>query len=578
MSRGWTRNGRLSLLALSLTAVAAATPAPVDPPFDLVISGGHIVDGTGNPWFRGDVGIRGKRIAAIGDLSKAKAARRIDAASRVVCPGFVDMHSHASWKLLVDGRAASKVTQGITLEVEGEGESIAPVNEAFLAARRDEYERLGIKPDWRTLGDYFRRLERTPPTVNFATHIGTLNPREMVIGHADRPASKKELEQMKAIVRGAMQDGAMGLYSALMYSPDRYNRTEELIEMAKVASEYGGYYQSHIRSESDHVESAIEEVFRIAREAHIPAHVTHFKVTYQQNWGRMPQIVARIEAARKEGLDITADLYPYVRAGGSFTPLLPPWAQEGGREAIVGRLKDPATRERIKTEFTTPGAEWENEYLGAGGGPAGFSITDARGNAVAEKYQGKTLAEAAEAEKKDPRDLVLDIILAGDAGDTVLITNEDDLRYAMPRPWVGFGTDGQSVAPDGPLSNGLVHPRAYGSFPRIFEEYVRKLGLLTLEDAVRKATSLSAERLGIRDRGLLYPGFYADVVIFDPATIAERSTYEKPHQFAAGIPYVLVNGKVVVDDGKITAARPGMVVRGPGYRARPSPAAAAAKP
>jgi dihydroorotase/N-acyl-D-amino-acid deacylase len=307
-------------------------------------------------------------------------------------------------------------------------------------------------------------------------------------------------------------------------------------------------------------------VFRIAREAHIPAQVTHFKITYRQNWGRMPKIVAKIEAARREGLDITADLYPYVRAGGSFTPLLPPWAQEGGREAIVKRLKDPATRERIKGELARPTADWENEFLGAGGGPAGFAITDARDNPLAERYQGKTLAEAAEAEKKDARDVVLDIVLAGDAGMTVLITNEDDMRYAMARPWVGFGSDGETVAPDGPLSGGLVHPRAYGTYPRIFGEYVRKLRLLTLEEAVRKATSLSAQRLGIRDRGLLRDGFYADIVVFDPATIAERATYEAPHQFAVGIPYVLVNGEVVVDDGRITSARPGMVVRGPGYR------------
>jgi dihydroorotase/N-acyl-D-amino-acid deacylase len=531
-----------------------------------VIAGGRIVDGAGNPWYRGDVGIRGKRIAAIGNLSGASARRRIDAAGRIVSPGFIDMHSHASWKLLIDGRASSKVTQGITLEVEGEGESIAPMNDAFVAARRDSYERFGMKPDWRSLGDYFRRLESTPPAVNFATHIGTLNPREMVVGHADRPASKDELERMKAIVREAMEDGALGLYSALMYSPDRYNRTEELIELAKVASEYGGYYQSHIRSESDAVGKALDEVFRIAREARIPAQITHFKVTYRQNWGRMPKIVAKIEAARREGLDITADVYPYVRAGGSFTPLLPPWAQEGGREAIVRRLKDPATRERIKAELATPTADWENEFLGAGGGPAGFAITGARGNAVVERYLGKTLAEVAEAEKKDARDVVLDIILAGDAGMTVLITNEDDLRYAMAQPWVGFGTDGESVAPDGPLSGGLVHPRAYGTLPRVFGEYVRNLGLMSLEEAVRKASSLSAQRLGIRDRGLVREGFYADVVVFDPATVAERATYENPHQFAVGIPYVLVNGEVVVDDGRITSARPGMVVRGPGYR------------
>ncbi|MGH9334906.1 MAG: N-acyl-D-amino-acid deacylase family protein, partial [Vicinamibacteria bacterium] len=494
--------------------------------------------------------------------------RRIDAGGKVVCPGFIDMHSHASWKLLVDGRAASKITQGVTLEIEGEGESLAPLTDAMVEDRRKEYERFGIEPDWRSLDDYFRRFERTPPTVNFATYIGTVNPRVMVVGYDDRPATPEELSRMKDVVREAMEDGALGIYSALMYSPDRFNRTEELVEMAKVAAEYGGVYQSHIHSESDAVESALDEVFRIAREAEIPGHITHFKVTYKQNWGRMPAVLERIEEARRSGLDITADLYPYVRAGGGFTPLLPPWAQDGGPSRILERLRDPATRERIKEELATPTAAWENEYHGANGGPEGFSITDARGNPALEPYEGKTLAEVAELEGKDPRDVVLDLILAGDAGMTVLITSEDDLRLAMQRPWVAFGSDGETVAPDGPLSEGLVHPRGYGTYPKILGEYVREFGLLRLVEAIRIATSFPAQRLGIRDRGLLREGFYADVVVFDPETVIDSATYEKPHQFAKGISHVLVNGEVVVDEGRITEARPGMALRGPGYRVR----------
>jgi dihydroorotase/N-acyl-D-amino-acid deacylase len=525
-----------------------------------------VVDGAGNPWFRADVGIRGHRIAAIGDLSGAPADRRIDANDQIVCPGFIDMHSHASWGLLVDSRAASKITQGVTLEIEGEGESVAPLNDAMVEARRKEYARYGIDPDWRSLDEYFRRFERTPSTVNFATYIGTVNPREMVIGYDDRPATAEELARMKDIVREAMEDGALGIYSALMYSPDRFNRTEELVEMAKVAAEYGGVYQSHIRSESDAVESAIEEVFRIAREAGIPGHLTHFKVTYKQNWGRMPVILEKIESARRSGLDITADLYPYVRAGGGFTPLLPPWAQDGGPAKIRERLQDPATRERIKEELSKPAAAWENEYFGAGGGPQGFSITDARGNEALKGYEGKTLAEVARMEGKDPRDMVLDLILAGDAGMTVLITSEDDLRVAMQRSWVAFGSDGETVAPDGPLSEGLVHPRGYGTYPKILGEYVRELGLIGLEEAIRKATSLPAQRLGIRDRGLLREGFHADVVVFDPATVIDTATYQKPHRFAKGISHVIVNGEVVVDEGRITEARPGRALRGPGYR------------
>lgn len=553
-------------LAAILAEAAAATQPPVDVRFDLIVANGRIVDGTGNPWYRADVGIRGKKIAAVGDLAGAEAARRIDAGDRIVCPGFIDMHSHASWGLLVDGRAASKITQGVTLEIEGEGESVAPLDDAMVERRRKEYVRFGVDPTWRSLDEYFRRWERTPATLNFATYLGTQNAREMCVGFDDRPARPDELDCMRKLTESAMQDGALGIYSALMYSPDRFNRTEELIEMAKVAARYGGVYQSHIRSESNAVDAALDEVFRIAREAEIPAHITHFKVTYTQNWGRMPAILEKVERARKAGLDVTADLYPYVRAGGGFTPLLPPWAQEGGRSEIERRLKDPATRERIKQELATPTSAWENEYYGAGGGPEGFSITDARGNSALKKYEGRTLAAVAAAEGKDPRDVVLDIILAGDAGMTVLITSEDDLRLAIQRPWMAFGSDGQTVAPDGPLSEGLVHPRGYGTYPKILGEYVRELGLLRLEDAIRKATSLPAQRLGLRDRGLLGEGHHADVVVLDPATIIDRATYEKPHQFAEGIAYVLVNGEVVLDQGRITQARPGMVVRGAGHR------------
>jgi N-acyl-D-amino-acid deacylase len=553
------------VMAVLVIAVAVLDASPAQQRYDVIIEKGRVVDGTGNPWFRADVGIQNGRIAALGDLSRARAGRRIDAADKVVSPGFIDMHSHASWKLLLDRRAASKITQGVTLEIEGEGQSVAPMNDAMIALRREEFARFRVDPDWRSLDDFFRRLERTPPAVNFATYLGTENVREMVVGFDDRAATAEELERMRQIVRAAMEDGALGIYSALMYSPDRFNRTEELIEMAKVAARYGGVYQSHVRSESNAAEAAIDEVIRIAREANIPAHVTHFKVTYTQNWGRMPALIRQIERARAAGVDITADLYPYVRAGGGFTPLLPPWAQEGGRARIVERLKDPVVRDRIKKELATPTAAWENEYYGAGGGPAGFSVTDARGNAALKQYERKTIAEIAAQEKKDPRDVVLDIILAGDAGMTVLITNEDDLRLAMQQPWVAFGTDGESVAPDGPLSEGLVHPRGYGTYPKILGTYVRELRLLRLEDAIRKATSLPAQRLGLRDRGLLREGCYADIVVFDPATVIDTATYEKPHMFAKGIPYVLVNGEVVVDQGRITDARPGMVIRGRGY-------------
>ncbi|MGH8242084.1 MAG: N-acyl-D-amino-acid deacylase family protein [Steroidobacteraceae bacterium] len=533
--------------------------------FDLLIRNGRVIDGSGNPWFRADVGIRGDRIAAIGDLSDATAARVIDARQSVVAPGFIDMHSHASWSYLVDPRCASKVTQGVTLEIEGEGHSVAPMDEAMVARQMAGFRRFGVVPDWRTLGEFFARLEAKPATINFATYVGTGTIRELVVGFDDRPATPPELARMREIADQAMREGALGVYSALMYSPDRYNRTEELIELARVASRYGGVYQTHPRSESDAFSEATDEVFRIAREAAIPAHITHIKVTYQQNWGRMPELIARIEQARAAGLDITADMYPYERAAASFVDLLPPWAQDGGRQAIVRRLRDAPTRERIKEALITSAKDWENEYYGTKGGPSGITLVDGRGNAKLRQYEGMTLERIAAAMKRDPRDALLDIVLMGDAYITTLITNEADIRLAIQQPWVAFGSDGSTVAPDGPLSTGLVHPRTYGAFPRVFGTYVRDLKLVRLEEAVRRATSFPAQRLNIRDRGLLREGYFADVVIFDPAQIRDLATYDKPHQYSKGIHHVLVNGQVVLDDGNITAARPGRVVRGPGF-------------
>ena len=548
------------LMLLSGTAWSQAQPA-----YDVIITNGRIVDGAGNPWFRADIGIRGRRITAIGDLRDAGAARRIDARGNIVSPGFIDMHSHASWNYLVDSRAVSKLTQGITLEIEGEGFSVGPMDEAAARQLAPVFARFGVNGDWRTLGQFFQRLEQHPATINFASYIGTGTVRQLVVGYADRRATPAELDRMRAMVAQAMREGALGVYSALLYPPDAYNSTEELIEMAKVARRYGGVYQTHPRSEAAAADRSMDEVFRIAREANIPAHVTHFKVAQQQQWGTIAHLIDRIQAARAGGLDITADMYAYEWADGSLTALLPPWAQEGGRAAIVARLRDRETRERIKRELVTPSDTWENEYLGLGGGPAGLIFNSARGNPALRRYEGRTLAEIAATEGKDPRDVVLDLIIAGDGSIIERLMSEDDIRRAIVQPWVAFGTDGVTVAPDGPLSHDLVHPRAYGAFPRIFGRYVRELRLVTLEEAVRRATSLAAQRLNIRDRGLLREGYYADIVIFDPATIADTATYEAPHQIARGVNYVLVNGEVVLDMGRVTSARPGMVVRGPGY-------------
>jgi dihydroorotase/N-acyl-D-amino-acid deacylase len=501
----------------------------------------------------------------MGHLAGATAARTVDARDSVVAPGFIDMHSHASWNYLVDSRAVSKLTQGITLEVEGEGQSVAPVGDAQAPELRKQLDHYGVRSQWRSLADFFRELERHPATINFSTYLGTGTVRQLVVGLVDRPATPAELERMRAIVATAMREGALGVYSALRYTPDRFNRTSEIIEMAKVAAEYGGVYQTHPRSEADALDESMDEVFRIAREAKLPAQITHLKVAYEHNWGKMSHVIERIDEARRQGLDITADMYPYEWAGGSFTDLLPPWVQDGGREAIIRRLKDRQTRERVKQELAEPTKDWENEFRGAGGGPAGLRLLHSASPDL-QKYAGQTLKQIAEMNHQDPRDAMLDIILAGDGDVISLIVSENDIRSAMREPWVAFGTDGSTIAPDGPLSQGLVHPRAYGTFPRVFGRYVRELKLLTLEEAVRRATSLAAQRLNLRDRGMLRIGSYADVVIFDPDTIADTATYEKPHQIARGVNYVLVNGRLVLENGKVTAARPGRVVRGPGYQ------------
>jgi N-acyl-D-amino-acid deacylase len=566
--RRWGFAGALLLAVGAVGACRAA--APETETYDLLIRNGRIVDGTGNPWFRGDVAIRGDRIAAIGPLLKAHGHREIDAQGRVVSPGFVDMHSHASWSYLIDSRAASKVTQGITLEIEGEGESVAPLTDRMVERRQKNYRRFAIKPDWRTLDDFFRRLEAHPATINFATYIGTGTVREYVIGLEDARASPKQLNAMRGLVAQAMQDGALGVYSALIYVPDTFNSTAELIEMAKVAERYGGVYQTHPRSEGDAANESLDELFEIAAKANIPGHLTHIKACYQQNWGTLPHTLDRIEQARGAGLDITGDMYPYDRGDGTFTVLVPPWVQAGGTDAMRRRLKDKKLRERIKREMVTPAKDWENEYYGVGGGPDGITLVDARGNKTLTPYVGKSLREIAASMKADPRDAVFDIILAGDAGLTDVLSSEDDIRAALQRPWISFGTDGFTVAPDGPLSEELVHPRAYGTYGKIFGTYVRELKLIRLEEAVRRATSQATQRLNIRGRGLLREGYYADIVVFDPDSIQDLATYERPHQYTAGIPFVIVNGEVVVDEGRITGARPGRVVRGPGWQKRPN--------
>ncbi len=554
-------------LGAAVVASCSHSKAPAGPDFDLIISNGHIVDGTGAPWFRGDVGIQGDRIKAIGDLSAASARTRIDASSLVIAPGFIDMLGQSEFSLLVDNRAASKITQGVTTEVTGEGTSIAPLNDRMIEEASTVYKQFDVTADWRTLAEYFKRLdERTHPAINLGTFVGAGGIRHYVIGEDDRQATPQELQQMKKLVTEAMEQGALGLSSSLQYMPDRFATTDELIALACVAARYGGIYLTHQRSEGNQIFESLKEVFTIAEKAHIPAEIWHFKVAYKSNWGKMAEVLARIEDARAKGLDITANQYPYVRASNGLDACLPLWVREGGVDKMLTRLKDSAQRGRIKKEMEDPTVTaWENQWYGAGGGD-GIMLVSVF-NKDLKKYEGMNLTEIGRQLDKDPRDVVMDFVIA-DKGQSSCITsimNEDDVRTALRNPFVSICTDSEAQAEDGPLSESKSHPRAWGTFPRILGKYVRDEKLLRLEEAIRKMTSLPASRVGFRDRGILRPGMMADVVVFDPAAIRDVATFEDPNHYSVGMKYVFVNGQAVVAEGKITSNRPGRTLRGPGY-------------
>ncbi len=556
----------VSLLAATVLAIVTAAQQPRR--FDVLLINGRIVDGSGAPWFRGDVGILGDRIAAIGALKDASAGTTIDAADFVVAPGFIDLLGQSEFNVLVDGRAASKLLQGVTTEITGEGSSIAPVNDRLIGEATPSATHFGIVIDWRTLGDYLRRLElRSHPAINVGTFVGAGSIRNYVVGKDDRPATPAELERMKQLVAEAMQDGALGLSTSLQYVPDRFASTDEIVELAKVAARYGGVYFTHQRSESARIFESLDEVFAIAERAAIPAEIWHLKTAYKANFGKMPDVLKRIEAARARGLDVTANQYPYTRASNGLDSCLPLWAREGGLEKTLGRLNDPAMRERIKKDMDDANAAtWENQWYGANGGD-GVMLSSVLNNDL-RKYEGMTLTQIGKAMGKDPRDAVIDLVIA-DRGESSVITaimSEDDVRAALKHPLVGVGTDSAAKAEDGRLSESKSHPRAWGSFPRILGRYVREERLLTLEEAIRKMTSKAATRVHLPDRGLLRPGMAADITIFDPATIRDVSTFEDPKHYSVGVKHVLVNGRRVVADGVITSERPGRPLRGNGSR------------
>ena len=551
------------LTSLVATAVVAAPPAA----FDLVIANGRIIDGTGSPWYAADIGIKAGRIVAIGRLGKAPATRRIDAGGRVVAPGFIDMLGQSELTILVDPRVPSKIFQGITTEITGEGGSAAPLAGHYRAELQPTFQHLGIKADWSDFAGYFGRLERQGIGINIASYVGATTVRSIVIGGDNRAPTTAELAQMQALVRQAMQQGAVGVSTSLENAPAPYASTEELIALAREAAAFGGIYATHMRSEGDGIVAALDETFRIGREAQIPIEIWHLKVAGKANWGRMADVIARINAARTAGIDVAADTYAYTAWFNDMSAFVPPWAHDGGTAKLIERLKDPESRARIRRDMLTPSSDWDNEWSEVEGPKA--ILIGVVNNPALKSLQGKTIEEIAAARSRDPLDTLLDILIEDNAqtGCAVFGMNETDVALALVQPWTSINNDSSGASPEGILGAEHPHPRAYGTFPRILRKYVREEHQLSLEDAVRKFSALPAGRLRLADRGLIKLGLWADIVVFDPETITDRATFSEPNQLATGMRWVLVNGVPVIEDGKATGARPGKVLRGAGYRA-----------
>ena len=545
----------IPFLLLFLLAGLSCQPSG-EGPYDLIIQNARVVDGTGNPWYEADVGIYHDKIVAIGKLDARLAKRVVDAGGKVLAPGFIDMLGQSERAILVDNRAMSKISQGITTEINGEGESPAPVNDKILKEMKPYLDELKLTVDWTDFNGYFSRVEQNRSAINLGSYVGATTAREYVLGFDNREPTTDELNEMKQLVRSAMQQGAMGVSSALEYVPAKFAKTPELIELAKASAEFGGIYASHIRNEQEKSIEAVLEAADIARAAKIPVEIWHLKVAQKPNWGKMSEVVRIIQQQRNEGLDLTADQYPYIASSNDFKAWLPGWVQEGGTEKLMQRLQDPIARKQIKKELAT--AKWLDFQI---------VMISSVSNPTLKKWEGKRFSDVISAWKKEPLDAMFDFLIA-DSGRTSRVTfsmTEDDLRMGMAQTWTSFCTDEAGQPTEGPLSEGMPHPRAFGSFPRVLAKYVREEKILTLEDAIRKMTSLPAQRLGIKNRGILKTGFYADLVLFDPATVTDKATFENPHQYSEGISLVLVNGMPVWENGKFTGNLPGRVLRGPGY-------------
>ena len=555
---------RLIAFVLLVTSAAAAT-AQQPAAYDLIIRHGRIIDGTGSPWYRGDVAVRDGRIAAIGDLTRDSASVVIDARGMIVAPGFIDMLGQSELSILVDPRVPSKVFQGITTEITGEGESIAPLDSAMAAASASVYRHYGITVDWHTLAEYFARIQKQGMGINLGTYVGATSIREMVLGEGDVQPTPAQLQQMQDLVGAAMRQGALGVSTALEYPPAPYARTDELIALARTAAQYGGIYATHMRNEGDAEIQALDETFRIAREARIPVEIFHFKASGRANFGTMPRLVARVDSARAAGLDITADTYAYTAWMNGLSAFVPPWAFDGGTARLLERLQDPAARSRMRRDMLTRTTTWDNEWQEIRG-PHDVLIGVVLNPALRD-LQGKRLDEIAAAWHEDAISTLFDLLVKDSARTEVAVFGmaEPDVALALRQPWVSIGTDYSGSSPEGILGAERPHPRAYGTFPRILRKYVRAEHLLTLPEAIRKFTALAAQREGLGDRGVIKGGMWADLVVFDPDSVADRATYDDPNQFSVGMWYVLVNGVPVIADRKLTGALPGRVLYGPGF-------------
>jgi len=553
-----------TVLALTFSAACMSSTAHQPSTFDVVIRGGTAYDGTGSTGKRADVAIRGDRIAAIGDLTGASATTIVDAKGLAVAPGFINMLSWATESLLVDGRSQGDIRQGVTTEIFGEGSSMGPLNEEMKKRAYEEMGNLKYEITWTTLSEYLKDLERRGVSSNVASFVGATTIREHVIGLEDKKPAPEQLDRMRALVREEMEAGALGIGSSLIYAPAFYASTEELIEMCKVAAKYRGKYISHMRSEGNKLLEAVDELIRISREAGIPAEIYHLKAAGKANWSKMDQVIAKVEAARKEGLKITADMYNYTAGATGLDASMPPWVLDGGYEALYKRLKDPVMRKKIAAAISTPSSDWENLYLAAGS-PDRVLLVEFKNDAL-KPLTGRTLADVAKMRGKDPVETIMDLVLEDQSrvGTVYFMMSEDNLVKQMKLPWVSFGSDAGSMSPEPPFTKANPHPRAYGNFARLLGKYVRDEKVIPLEEAIRRLTGLPATNLELDRRGFLREGMFADIAVFDPAAIADKATFEKPHQFAVGMKHVFVNGGHVLKDGEHTGAKPGRALWGAG--------------